>query len=122
MIPPRRRFRFLAFLAMTSIMAQAASQLEVKVTAARCRHPRAVQAPDGTLYVYGALKSNDGGKFFWPVEESDPAFGAYLHAEKLTSLFWRKGLFLGFYLASTGMSHVERLVVVWEGCGAPGTE
>ena len=82
---------------MTSVAAQAASELDVKITAARCRHPRAVQAPDGTLYVYGALKSNDGGKFFWPVEESDPAFGSFLHAEKLTSLLWRKGLFLGFY-------------------------
>ena len=87
----RRRFHLLASLALTCVMAQGAAELEVKVTAARCRHPRAVQAPGGTIYVYGALKSNDGGKSFWPVEESDPAFGSFLHAEKLTSLTGEKG-------------------------------
>ena len=97
MIPICRRFHFLALIVMSSVMAQATLELDVKVTPARCRHPRAVQAPDGTIYVYGALKSTDGGRFFWPVEKSDPAFGSFLHAEKLTSLYWRKGLFLGFY-------------------------
>ena len=92
-----RGFPLLAFITMTTVMIQAAAELDVEVTAARCRHPRAVQAPDGTIYVYGALKSNDGGRYFWPVDESDPPFGSYLFAEKLTSLYWRKGLFLGFY-------------------------
>ena len=97
MLQLRRGFPLLAFITMASAMTQPSAELDVQVTAARCRHPRAVQAPDGTIYVYGALKSNDGGKYFWPVDESDPPFGSYLFAEKLTSLFWRKGLFLGFY-------------------------
>ena len=97
MLPVRRGFHLLTFIIVATVMVQAAAELDVQVTAARCRHPRAVEAPDGTIYVYGALKSTDGGKYFWPVDESDPPFGSYLFAEKLTSLYWRKGLFLGFY-------------------------
>ena len=97
MLPVRRGIQSLVFIIVATAMVQAAAELDVQVTAARCRHPRAVEAPDGTIYVYGALKSTDGGKHFWPVDESDPPFGSYLFAEKLTSLHWRKGLFLGFY-------------------------
>ena len=97
MMHVHRGFPLLVFITMASVMTHAAAELDVQVTAARCRHPRAVEAPDGTIYVYGALKSNDGGKYFWPVDESDPPFGSYLFAEKLTSLYWRKGLFVGFY-------------------------
>ena len=64
MLHLRRGLHLLAFITMTPIMIQAAAELDVQVTAARCRHPRAVQAPDGTIYVYGALKSNDWGQVF----------------------------------------------------------
>ena len=64
MLNLRRGFPLLAFITMASVMAQAAAELDVQVTAARCRHPRAVEAPDGTIYVYGALKSNDWGQVF----------------------------------------------------------
>ena len=64
MLQLRRGFYLLAFTIMTSVMTQVAAELDVQVTAARCRHPRAVEAPDGTIYVYGALKSNDWGQVF----------------------------------------------------------
>ena len=68
-----------------------------RIQAVRCRHPRAVQSPNGTIYVLGSSKSVDWGRSFVPVDNSDPDFSAELHAERMTSILWRKGLFLGFY-------------------------
>ena len=66
---------------------------------ARSGYARSVRAPDGTIYLLGTLKSTDGGKRLIPVEESDPPLGTQLYGTRLTSLLWRKGLFLGLYWA-----------------------
>ena len=58
-----------------------------------------MQAPDGTIYLLGSLKSTDGGKRLIPVDGSDPPLGTQLYGTRLTSLLWRKGLFLGLYWA-----------------------
>ena len=65
----------------------------------RCRYARSVQAPEGTIYLLGTLKTTDGGRRLIPAVESDAPLGTQLFGTRLTSLLWRKGLFLGVYWA-----------------------
>ena len=78
-----------------------------KITGARRFLPaRSIQAPDGTIYLLGGfLRSTDGGRTLKTCEtqvvgagggcKADPGFGNQLTNSRMSTLFSRKGFFLG---------------------------